>query len=118
MLTEDGEPVYWVAEDVPSDHETDGGTLWCDEVPSTPGEYVLHARVTTQSASEWQTLNMGEFDTPCLSVLIEIEGPSATSPPPEVTIHYSTNRAECERRSEETTDAQDVAHLRRSGGRK
>lgn len=72
LVTEEGEPVYWVAtrlspgrEEQPEDHVFEG-------YPTEPGEYVLYVKVDDQPRSNWHRLDFSEYDTSCLGVVIDI----------------------------------------------
>ncbi|MDZ5812229.1 hypothetical protein U4E84_12840 [Halorubrum sp. AD140] len=68
LLLEDGEPVYWTAEDVPPAETQGDGELLVrerafEEYPTDPARYELHARLSGDPRSEWVSTDFREVDS-------------------------------------------------------
>lgn len=72
LILEDGEPVYWNA--VELEAVSDGRTYveYLEGYPTREGSFVLYAWMDAQPKSEWQRLDLGEYDNSCLNLSIAI----------------------------------------------
>ncbi|SDQ35631.1 hypothetical protein [Natronobacterium texcoconense] len=73
------ESVYERALEVPAadgegENENPGEAVF-EEIPTEPGEYVLHARRSDQSEEQQRTLDLREYDFECVEVMVRIGEP-------------------------------------------
>ncbi|WP_416838086.1 hypothetical protein [Haloferax sp. DFSO52] len=95
VLLDAGEPVYWASADVsPAKNGELGGVEFVD-LPTEPGEYVLHVRADDQPKSEWETFDFGEYEVECLGIQIKIEHTNQNAGS-DVSIWKTTNARVCE----------------------
>lgn len=90
------EPVYWAAEQATAATATTAGGAVFDGYPTTPGEYVLHARLADRPRDEWVALDFADFDTECLAVSLSIGEHRTDDSDGELSLWYSTNPTECD----------------------
>lgn len=91
MILDGDEPVYWQSRQVSAaDGDSLGGARF-DGLPTEPEQYVVHARIDSQSASGWERFDCGEHDVSCLSLRVHI----GRSEPTELSIWYSGDPSNC-----------------------
>lgn len=71
LLEDGGDPVYRVATRCPARDGQLGGHVF-EGYPTEPGAYVLHVGVDDRPRSEWERLDLGEYDASCLGVIVDI----------------------------------------------
>ncbi len=88
-------PVYWVSKKVDAADDLGAGYTKFENYPTQPGNDVLHVRTDSQPKSDWERLDFGDRNGPCLSLEIGIGDKSGNSPG-DVTIWESSSSQACD----------------------